>query len=768
MNIIPIDFDWKTYIEINNDLDKNSNEEDTKQHYLNYGIFENRQYKKDNLPLDFDWNVYLKLNPDLDKNSNEENTKQHYLNYGIFENRKYKNNLPLDFDWNVYLKLNQDLDKNSNEEDTKQHYLNYGIFENRQYNYNFNIIKQCDIFNNISMSLDKYKNIDYCENNFINEYEIKENLPRCQHNCKEKINISVLNTFILIVDFHNGGGGTTTFIESIISKYKKYQTFLIVRNFNDNVYFTVNDDYELETLYNNDDAYKLLLDNKNKIEKIFINHIYKHSTEFINNLFNLNIKITTITHDLLLLFNKPQISFNDIDSFLNDKTKKSFIDINKYDQIITQNKANVCFYNYFIEDKNKIVVSPLPDVKKSKDLIETANDTIIIGIIGAISDIKGKIELIKIINFYKNANNIQIIVFGFVNIESFINFYPYKNINQLNELLITHKPNIIIELSIWPETYCYTLTLAMVTQLPILYFKKNNYCAVEERLSTYNKAYSFTNIKELNKLIYDKKQDYFYTIEPIIYFNDFWDSYFIKNQIIEEDKINNYINKNLVLITSKIIVSDKPFSYVDKRSIYTKEQRFIQTLNTIESIRKYIPDSYIVLIDNSLFNSSEYNTLFLLTDYFINITDDKELNYYTDECAIKMLSDLMQQLCFYENFVKKYNINNIRNFFKISGRYFINENFNYKNFDNDYTIFKKNIEILDRDYYYTSFYKINSTKFLEYFDILKSIKKEEEKYSINTVNDFETFLPNKINDKKVIDCLGITQLISVWNEISEI
>ena len=241
-----------------------------------------------------------------------------------------------------------------------------------------------------------------------------------------------------------------------------------------------------------------------------------------------------------------------MNNYLNNETKRSCININNYDQIITQNKANIYIYNNFIEDKNKIVVSSLPDFKNPKDLINTNNDIIVVGIIGMISDIKGKKQLKKIVNFYKNRNDIRIVVFGttWSYIESFTNEYTYENINEFNNLLVTHKPNIIIELSIWPETYSYTLSLAMITQLPILYLKKNNYCPIEERLSKYDKAYSFSNITELDKLIYDKKQDYFYTIKPIIYFNDFWNNYFITKK---EKNISSSLNKNVFNINTYCI-----------------------------------------------------------------------------------------------------------------------------------------------------------------------------------------------------------------------
>ncbi len=90
----------------------------------------------------------------------------------------------------------------------------------------------------------------------------------------------------------------------------------------------------------------------------------------------------------------------------------------------------------------------------------------------------------------------------------------------------------MIELSICPETYSYTLTLKMITKLPIIYFKKTGQFVVEDRLSKYDKAYPFENLEEFDKLINLHKQDYFYTIKPVIYFNQFWNKYFIENETL--------------------------------------------------------------------------------------------------------------------------------------------------------------------------------------------------------------------------------------------
>ena len=43
-----------------------------------------------NIPYNFCWKTYLELNSDLNQNSTEENAKNHYEDFGFFENRRYK------------------------------------------------------------------------------------------------------------------------------------------------------------------------------------------------------------------------------------------------------------------------------------------------------------------------------------------------------------------------------------------------------------------------------------------------------------------------------------------------------------------------------------------------------------------------------------------------------------------------------------------------------------------------------------------------------
>ena len=88
---------------------------------------------KSKLPKDFDYKTYLLLNPDLDSYLDEVETKKHYLMYGINENRKYKVTIPEDFNYKDYIELNKDLDQHTDEEYAKNHYILYGFYEKREY-----------------------------------------------------------------------------------------------------------------------------------------------------------------------------------------------------------------------------------------------------------------------------------------------------------------------------------------------------------------------------------------------------------------------------------------------------------------------------------------------------------------------------------------------------------------------------------------------------------------------------------------------------------
>ena len=151
--------------------------------------------------------------------------------------------------------------------------------------------------------------------------------------------------------------------------------------------------------------------------------------------------------------------------------------INNFNNIITQNVGNLNIFKKYINKEKHIIVTELPDYKKNIKKHDTSsNCQIVIGILGYIKKIKGEDFIIELNDYIKLNNlNMKIIVFGYINNNNIENIY-YNSIDHLNELLIKYKPNVIIETSIWQETYSYTLTLSMITKLPILsYFKKYKY-----------------------------------------------------------------------------------------------------------------------------------------------------------------------------------------------------------------------------------------------------------------------------------------------------
>jgi hypothetical protein len=198
-----------------------------------------------------------------------------------------------------------------------------------------------------------------------------------------------------------------------------------------------------------------------------------------------------------------------------------------------------------------------------------------------------------------------------------------------------------------------------------------------------------------------KYQTHFYTIKNVLSFPRFYESLFNGNYI-----------ENIILITSKIIVSNNNYTYVSTRSIYTPEERFTQTIDTINSVKKYFNNKYykIILVDNSILNDEQNKILKANVDIFISRDKMENIDNETDIIMRKGIGESAQL-----NEVNKYLLNNnisFKNLFKISGRYLLNENFDYMNFNNNKNNFKLAVEVMNKNpnvnnYYYTSLFKIS-------------------------------------------------------------
>jgi hypothetical protein len=80
-------FQWEFYLYKYNDLQINGllYEEDAYQHWINYGKKELRIFC--DIPILFDWRKYLEYNDDLKNILNEDDAWKHYLYFGCKERR---------------------------------------------------------------------------------------------------------------------------------------------------------------------------------------------------------------------------------------------------------------------------------------------------------------------------------------------------------------------------------------------------------------------------------------------------------------------------------------------------------------------------------------------------------------------------------------------------------------------------------------------------------------------------------------------------------
>lgn len=845
------DFNWEIYLLLNEDLRaaKISTKFKAFQHWINHGKKEGRISHDPN----FSWKDYILLNPDLEPSgiNSEILAYNHWIQYGKSEGRKSKIDWEntSDFDWRFYAEMNPDLKQSGIvlKEQLYSHWINYGKTENRIYSMQYykniytNFLKKQFDTNDAIVKLNNIKKINEPNNHFITSGSMNEKIKNGDplfKNMKmiEQSELLKCESFVLVVDFNFQTGGAYQFLNTIIKLYKSCQPFLIVRQFSGFLHFYVNDEFMVKYKYTTETGIRLLNELKPKIKKIFINSIVSHSFLFLKEVFNFGKPIAAITHDYSLIFDFYHGYYHDLIL----KKYSSPIDINKLDMLITQNEANLNIHSTYLSENVSIAITELPDHKYSLRKIDTNNKKTVVGILGHITEFKGISLVYELIKKYNNHPDVDIIIFGGTAIPiPNSKIIKYSNVDELNALLIEHKPNLWIDTGLCPETYSYTLTLMMLTQLPVLYQKKTFPSTITNRLSKYKNRFEYKNVDDLLnnvKQITDLKQKYLYTVDTRIYSNSFWDSYFFKEvlkgkktPLFSEVVVNNgtqgletsenivFLNqctvkspnigqitsemrkgvkeveeekpiekttiftkdefpeidpfpkkKNIVFISSKIYTSDQKFTYTDKRSIYTTKERFSQTMQTIASIKKYIKNVFIILVDNSSFTYDEYNTLNFSVDAFLNITTNRVVNEYTDEKTTKLYGELAQtaiMAAFLRENAQKIKCNQ---FFKISGRYLVNKSFDFKIYDNNDNIFKKNEKVLDREYYYTSLYKIGGSMLSAYIEVILNMFNESVGNSMYDDKEWEVVLHDKIKKYKTVDCLGITQNISVWDQKDDI
>jgi len=140
-------------------------------------------------------------------------------------------------------------------------------------------------------------------------------------------------------------------------------------------------------------------------------------------------------------------------------------------------------------------------------------------------------------------------------------------------------------------------------------------------------------------------------------------------------------------------------------------ERYSQVLITINSIRKYIPNAYIVLLECSK-NIGNYELEFRKNvDEYYNYCNNVEIVKEMSS-PYKGVGEVYQML----GLLNSYDISRFNSIIKISGRYFFNNSFTYSIFDNNENIFRgfDNVKVVS-----TRLYKIDKSYFEKFINILK-------------------------------------------------
>jgi hypothetical protein len=221
--------------------------------------------------------------------------------------------------------------------------------------------------------------------------------------------------------------------------------------------------------------------------------------------------------------------------------------------------------------------------------------------------------------------------------------------------------------------------------------------------------------------------------------------------------------KTIVLITSIIDPPKKPLSYISTRSIYTSDERFEQTKKTFQTIRQKIPNAKIFLVECSKMNQEQEKFMLENSDYFLNLYGDENIRKYMHSESKSLCEGTMtyQALQCIENNHIEYD-----NLIKISGRYWLSDNFDYnKNFNHDKVVVKYIGN--DKNNVFTALFQL-PRKMVEKFKIFLLSNLDKMKKCVGYELLFGIFVNNYENIPStnivIVDPIGLCGFLSVSND----
>jgi hypothetical protein len=220
------------------------------------------------------------------------------------------------------------------------------------------------------------------------------------------------------------------------------------------------------------------------------------------------------------------------------------------------------------------------------------------------------------------------------------------------------------------------------------------------------------------------------------------------------------MDSDIFLITSVINTGSHAWSYTSVRSTYTPQQRFEQTLKTIESIRKLADGSRIILAECSKLDTAMEEKLKSEADIYFQLYDIPDIREACLNSDKKGYGELLQT----KHVVNYLTTTNMpfRRMFKISGRYFLNESFNKNLFSDSEFSFREPFP--NSINYPTVLYSVPNAFLSRYSE---AIATSHEEFKADTYRMFELSLPSKCNPVATVKTCGVSGLVAVDNSFYE-
>jgi len=199
------------------------------------------------------------------------------------------------------------------------------------------------------------------------------------------------------------------------------------------------------------------------------------------------------------------------------------------------------------------------------------------------------------------------------------------------------------------------------------------------------------------------------------------------------------------IITSVIYPKQgKLIQYNGPRSIFSPEQRAQQTLRTIESIRAKVPGAKIILVESGLREVLPFE-LEKKVDQYIYVGNKKLVRWSCDSKQ-KSLGEIMMLYYAMKNFKFTADF-----YFKISGRYFLNEEFDLHDWQEGEFV----LQYIKEDYVCTRLYGFRQSAFATWkHALLKGIPLTMVAYPIE--NTLAKYIPRNQVHRIELHKLGVS------------